>query len=51
MVGLGLGVWRISAQQNMIYADTFLEALVDLRPEHVSDLELAWILTDSAEVE
>ena len=43
VVGLGLGVWQISPKQKPIFAGIFLDALVDLKPDHVSDLALSWV--------
>ena len=43
VVGLGLGVWQISPEQKPIFAGIFLDALVDLKPDHVSDLALSWV--------
>ena len=43
VVGLGLGVWQISPKQKPIFASIFLDALVDLKPDHVSDLALSWV--------
>ena len=43
VVGLGLGVWQISPKQKPIFAGIFLDALVDLKPDHVSDLGLSWV--------
>ena len=44
VVGLGLGVWQISHQQNLLYCSTFLEALADLQLADISDLCLSWVL-------
>ena len=43
VVGLGLGVWQITPKQKPIFAGIFLDALVDLKPDHVSDLALSWV--------
>ena len=47
VVGLGLGVWQISPKQKPIFAGIFLDALVDLKPDHVSDLALSWVFEPS----
>ena len=47
VVGLGLGVWQITPKQKPIFAGIFLDALVDLKPDHVSDLALSWVFEPS----
>ena len=43
VVGLGLGVWQVSPKQKPVFASIFLDALVDMKPDHVSDVALSWI--------
>ena len=43
VVGLGLGVWQVSPKQKPVFASIFLDALVDMQPDHVSDVALSWI--------
>jgi hypothetical protein len=44
VVGIGLGVWRISGHQERIFLDSFATCLKHLYPvlNHVSDVNFAW---------
>ncbi|XP_064214595.1 uncharacterized protein LOC135267006 [Tribolium castaneum] len=50
VVGLGLGVWKITHQQNKIFMDTFAQRLELLGDElkHISDVRFAYIHETSA---
>lgn len=43
VVGLGLGVWAYDEQQPELYISTFCSALEELKLEHISTLEFAYI--------
>jgi len=43
IVGLGLGVWRVAAEQSQLLVESYAEAAARLRLPHVAEICFAWI--------
>lgn len=45
-VGIGLGVWRVHADQALILLQVYRDVLSDVSLPHISDIDFSWISAD-----
>ena len=51
VVGLGLGVWKIYKDQNILFITEFIDTVSRMKPDQVSDVDFSWItLPDDADL-